>query len=483
MNERLSRHRTNPLQSLTTRLLLGFVLVSIIAVGLVALLANQVTSREFQLFVDRGRQARAERLAPLFAQYYTGNNNWDGVDTLMTSLTQALNLDRREPGSMGSMMGSLGRGRGFGMMMGGAADRMIVADAQGRVLADSTGQMKDRSIDATDLTNGAPIVVNGTKVGTLLVAAAGPARNPLETDFLSQVNRALVLGGLGAGLVAVILGFLLARQLTAPLRALTAAADRMSQGDLNQQVTVAGAGEVADLGHAFNEMAASLRRQETLRRNLLADTAHELRTPLSVIRGDLEALLDGVYEVTPDKLASLHEETMLLSRLVDDVRALSLAEAGQLLLKRERVSLRDVLTGIATNFGPLAETQNVQLQWQPPNDALEAAVDAQRVQQIIANLLSNALHHTPPGGTITVDARNGQDDVEITVTDTGPGITPEDLPHVFDRFWRGDTARRSDSSGLGLAIVRGLAEAHGGRAWAESTPGQGSAFHISLPRH
>jgi two-component system, OmpR family, sensor histidine kinase BaeS len=236
------------------------------------------------------------------------------------------------------------------------------------------------------------------------------------------------------------------------------------------------------LGHAFNEMAASLRRQETLRRNLLADTAHELRTPLSVIRGDLEALLDGVYEVTPDKLASLHEETMLLSRLVDDVRALSLAEAGQLQLKLERVSLRDVLAGIATNFGPLAETQDVRLQWQPPDDALEAEVDAQRVQQIIANLLSNALHHTPSGGTIALNAHGRRDDVEITVADTGPGITPEDLSHVFDRFWRGDTIRRSDSSGLGLAIVRGLTEAHGGRAWAESTLGQGSVFHVSLPR-
>ncbi len=307
--------------------------------------------------------------------------------------------------------------------------------------------------------------------------------NPLEATFLSQVNDALILGGLGAGLIAVILGFLLARQLTAPLRALTMAAERLSRGDLSQRVTVQGTSEVAELGHAFNEMAASLSRQEMLRRSLLADTAHELRNPLSVIRGDLEAMLDGVYETSPDKLASLHEETLLLSRLVDDVRALSLAEAGQLHLKREQVSLRDVLTIVATNFAPLAEMQGVRLEWKAPPDPLEASVDSQRVQQIVANLLSNALHHTPPEGTITLSAVDGRSQVEISVADTGPGIAPENLPHVFDRFWRGDTVSHSDSSGLGLAIVRGLAQAHGGSAWVESPLGQGATFRVSLPRH
>jgi two-component system, OmpR family, sensor kinase len=483
MIESTSDPRIDFVNSLTARLLLGFILVSVIAVGLVAVLANQVTAREFQLYVSRGRQGRAERLAPLFAQYYTQNSSWAGVETLVTSVSLAADLNRREPGaSFGPGAGRSRPGMLPGMMFGGATDRLVLTDAQGRIVADSAGQLKDKTISSADLDNGAPITLNGTRVGTLLIAASGPVSSPLENDFLHQVNHALVLGGLGAGLIAIILGFLLARQLTAPLRVLTAAAERMSHGDLSQRVTVKGTSEVVELGQAFNEMSASLSRQETLRRSLLADTAHELRNPLSVIRGDLEAMLDGVYEATPDKLASLHEETLLLSRLVDDVRALSLAEAGQLQLKRERVSLRDVLSIAATNFAPLAEIQGVQLQWQPTADALEADVDSQRVQQIVANLLTNALHHTPSGGTITLSAGNGRNGVEISVADTGPGIAPENLPHVFDRFWRGNTVRQSDSSGLGLAIVRGLAQAHGGAAWAESTVGRGSSFYVSLPR-
>jgi signal transduction histidine kinase len=362
-------------------------------------------------------------------------------------------------------------------------DRLVLTDDKGRVVADSAGKLKSKALGPSDLQNGAPILVNQARVGTLLVAYSAPIRDPLETDFLQQVNRALMFGGLGAALVAVFLGFVLARQLTAPLRALTAAAESMSAGNLNQRVNVQGSSEIVELGDAFNEMAASLSRQELLRRNLLADTAHDLRTPLSVIRSDLEAMLDGVYEPTPEKLASLHEETLVLSRLVDDVRALSLAEAGKLQLKRERVSLRDVLSIAATNFAPLAETQEVELRWQPPESDVDAEVDSQRVQQIVANLLSNALNHTPSGGTISLRIRDGSDSVEITVADTGPGIAPEDLPHVFDRFWQSDTTPRHDGSGLGLAIVRGLAQAHGGSAWAESAIGKGSIFHVTLPRY
>ena len=469
--------RLSPLNSLTIRLLLGFVLVGIIAVGLVAVLANQVTTREFQLYVSRGREMRAERLAPLFAQFYTQNHNWIGVDALLTSITQAIDLSRHDMSN--SAPPNRGRGRFMPGTFPGGADRLVLADDHGRVVADSSGKLQNETLGSTELQNGAPIVVDQTQVGTLVVAdPITPARDPLEMDFLRQVNGALLWGGLGAGLIAIMLGFLLARQLTAPLRALTAAADRMSGGNLNQAVDVRGTSEIAELGNAFNEMAASLSRQESLRRSLLADTAHELRNPLSVIRSDLEAMLDGVYEATPERLASLYEETLLLSRLVDDVRALSLAEAGKLLLKRERVSLRDVLSVVATNFAPLAEAQEVHLQWEAPDDALEAEVDSQRVQQIVANLLSNALHHTPSGGTISLSVRDGRGSVEIAVADTGPGIMQEDLPHVFDRFWRGDTDRRTDGSGLGLAIVRGLAQAHGGAAWAESAPGR----RVDLPR-
>jgi two-component system sensor histidine kinase BaeS len=173
---------------------------------------------------------------------------------------------------------------------------------------------------------------------------------------------------------------------------------------------------------------------------------------------------------------------VLLSRLVDDLRALSLAEAGQLQLKPERISLRDLLSTAAANFAPLAEVRGIHLRWEPPVDPLEADADAQRIQQVVANLLSNALQHTPAGGTITLSAQAQAGEVEIRVADTGPGLAPEDLPHIFDRFWQRDTKRTGEGSGLGLAIVRGLVQAHGGHVGVESTPGQGAVFHLKLPR-
>jgi signal transduction histidine kinase len=466
------------LSSLAVRLLLGFVLVSLVAVGLVALLANQVTTRQFELYVSRGQQMRAERLASFFAEYYSEKGSWEGIAALVTSLSS-------EGGTATHGMGmGMGRGRRgdvpFGMMAG-QTDRLILADAQGTVVADSEGKLVGQTLSPQDLDRGAAVTVDKSRVGTLLVTVTGAPYDPLQVEFLSQVNRALVWAGLGAGLLAILLGFIVARQLTAPLRVLTVAAERMAEGDLAQQVNVRGADEIAELGQAFNQMATSLAQQETLRRNLMADIAHELRTPLSVIRVDLEALLDGVYEATPDRLASLQEETVLLARLVDDLRALSLAEAGQLQLKPERTSIRDLLSTAAANFAPLAEVRGIRLNWEPPADPLEADVDAQRIQQVVANLLSNALQHTTTGGTITLRAQAQADEVEIRVADTGPGIAAEDLPHVFDRFWQSDTKHTGEGSGLGLAIVRGLVQAHGGRVGVESTPGQGAVFHLTLP--
>jgi signal transduction histidine kinase len=284
---------------------------------------------------------------------------------------------------------------------------------------------------------------------------------------------------LAAGAVALILGLLLARQLTAPLRALTHAAHGLAQGDL-LQVHVRGEDEIGELGQAFNQMARSLDRQQVLRRNMMADIAHELRTPLSVIRGDLEALLDGLFEPTPETLASLQEETLLLARLVDDLQALAQAEAGQLQLARQSVDLVELLQGVVASFDLQAKSQGQNLSLDPDNDLPPVQADPQRVRQVVANLISNALRHAPDSGRVTVSAARQSDQVEISVVDDGPGIAPEDMDHVFDRFWRGHRSR-AGSTGLGLNIARELVRAHGGRIWAESEAGEGAAFRFTLP--
>ncbi|MGD8736665.1 MAG: ATP-binding protein [Anaerolineae bacterium] len=458
-------------RSLWVKLLVAFVLVAIVAVGVVAVLANRTTTRSFEIYVSQGKQVRAERLGPEFAAYYLRTGSWDGVDELMASLVEG-------------QTGGRGEGRGRGQGTGFSADRLLLADPDGRVIADSQSELVGQRLSDMELAVGVPMVVNDQAVGTLLVTAEGTVHESLESEFLQQVNRSLLWAGLAAGGVALVLGSLLAWQLTAPLRALTRAAHRLADGEATQ-VTVRSADEIGELGTAFNQMAQSLARQEMLRRNMMADIAHELRTPLSVIRGDLEALLDGVYKPSPKALASLQEETLLLSRLVNDLQALAQAEAGQLRLERRATDLSGLLEGVVAGFELQAESQSQRLRLDLAADLPLVDVDPQRVRQVVANLLSNAMRHAPAGvdgrdGQVVVAAGVNEGMAQVSVSDDGPGIPADEVAHVFDRFWRGGAAR-AEGSGLGLAIARELVRAHGGRIWVESEVGQGSRFSFTLP--
>jgi len=296
------------------------------------------------------------------------------------------------------------------------------------------------------------------------------------------------LGGCGLALALPLLALALAvrawRSIAQPLGAVMEAADALAEGDLSARVPEGRPGEFGGLARSFNRMASELQRAEQVRRNLTADVAHELRTPLHIIQGNLEGILDGVYEATPDHINDTLEETQLLARLVDDLQMLSLAEMGELPLQRERVDVRGLLADVATSFGGQAEAAGVALQVTTPEDALELAVtaDADRLDQVLSNLVANALRHTPAGGAITLSAFAQDDSVQIVVADTGSGIPAADLPYVFDRFWRGDRSRAGAGSGLGLAIARQLVLAHQGRIEVSSTEGMGTVFTVTLPR-
>src|SRR5215216_1391739 len=284
----------------------------------------------------------------------------------------------------------------------------------------------------------------------------------------------LLLGLLG---VAFLAGRAV-RRMAAPIGEVMEAADRVAGGDYSARVQVRGSGEVARLTHAFNQMTERLQANEAQRRVLLADVAHELRTPLSVIRGNVEGMLDGVYPADGTNLGPVLEETAVMARLLDDLQTLSTAEAGVLRLHRERVDPLALAQDMVAALRPRADRAGVSLEVRATGPVPEIDLDQVRIGEVLANLLTNAIRHTPRGGAVRVVVSPAPGGVAFAVSDTGPGIDARDLPHVFDRFVK---SADSGGAGLGLAIARGLVEAHGGRITAESTPGAGTTMRFVLP--
>jgi signal transduction histidine kinase len=274
------------------------------------------------------------------------------------------------------------------------------------------------------------------------------------------------------------------RGIATPLANVMAAADAVAEGDLSVRVPeTSGRNEFVQLTRSFNRMTAELERADLQRRNLTADVAHELRTPLHIIQGNLEGIIDGVYQPTDEHITATLDETRLLARLVDDLHTLSLAEAGQLPLKREKVIIDELLADIYTSFSGQAEAKGIDLTV-ISEPGLTTQGDMDRLDQALSNLVVNALRHTSAAGEIHLQARRVGTEIRIQVRDTGEGISAADLPYIFDRFWRGDRSRSHASGaggGLGLAIVKQLVRAHNGRVDVESTPGQGTTFTITFP--
>lgn len=298
-----------------------------------------------------------------------------------------------------------------------------------------------------------------------------------------------VICGIPAAFIvsALAIGGVFFRRIGRPLADVMSAADAVAEGDFSIRVRENVPGEFGQLARSFNRMTSELDRAGAQRRNLTADVAHELRTPLQIIQGNLEGILDGVYPPDREHIQATLEETRLLARLVSDLQTLSLAEAGQLPLHKVEVSTADLLEDAVTSFGGQAAATGIQLCTQVEEDAANSTlyVDADRIDQVLSNLVSNALRHTPPGGKITLRARANGESITVEVEDSGPGILPADLPFIFDRFYRGDRARSRETgagSGLGLAIARQLIQAHGGKIQAENLAGGGAVFKIDFPR-
>ena len=461
--------------SLYWKLTLAFILVAFTTAGLVAIAIRFSSASSLNQLIFDQQRATAEQA---LSDYYSTNGSWNGVASYWDQLNPISSM--MGPGAVNPM----GRGGGRQQNLHDPHGMFGLADPQGDVVISVDPRYPVGASVPLDVLNaGSPLTVNGQQVGVILNSDQQVGLDPNETQFLQRTNHALVLAGLGALAVALVMGVVLARTLTTPLSALTGAAQRIAKGELEQQVQVASQDEIGRLAEAFNRMSQEVARANNLRRRMTADIAHDLRTPLTVIGGYIESMRDGVLAATPERLALIYAEIERLQSMVGDLRMLSQADAGELSLHVQKIAPRPFLERAAAVFAHKAESQQVALSIMAAESLPEINVDEARLMQVMDNLLGNALRYTPAGGKIELSAQSEGSKLTLAVRDSGPGIAAQDLPYIFDRFYRADPSRSTDggASGLGLAIVKALVEAQAGRVWAESVEGVGTTIKMEFP--
>lgn len=482
-------------RSLTAKLILAFVLVAAITGLVLALVFRSLNATHFDDFV---LDQQSDALVTQLQIYYQENGSWDALSDAMIigEIDPSTTTVATVPVPGGMDMGT-GQGRGWqgGMGMGSGRGNMPRAGESRRLfgLADADGKVVipvnqyrtvGDTVPTTELNQGVPITVDGQQVGTLLRVNRLPGYSTAEAVFLQRTNTTLLLAILGAILIAGLIGVLIARSLTRPLKQLTTAVERVSPGQPAPQVAVTSRDEIGELSQAFNQMSADLERSTQIRRQLTADIAHDLRTPLTVIGGYIESMRDGVLSPTPERLTLIYAEIERLKRMVGDLRTLSMADSGEISLQCQPLTPSALLEQAAALFRPLAMRKGVELTVSASETLPAIRGDEMRLMQVMENLLANALRYTPAGGNIRLSAKTTGSHVLLRVQDSGSGIPAEELPYIFERFQKGDKARTSEDdsgSGLGLAIVKALVEAHGGRVTVASTAGSGSVFTVMLP--
>lgn len=458
---------------LAAKLGVSFVVVILLAVALIYGLIMWAIPQQFDEYRRTSRESFATEVAMLLSRYRDQEGTWKGVGERVLFAPFIVDLGDQ------SLEGNVSI---FDV-------EIILFDANGKLISTNdfawlNTQERDAngSVWITDelARDGIPVMVQDVQEGVLIVGNVGnPGKS--ESAFLSTVaESALIGGGIAIGL-ALFLSTMLIVQILRPLRALSRATDRVAEGDMPDEVNLKTHDELGRLGDSFNHMLESLRLSEAVRHTMTADIAHELRTPVTIIQGTLEAILDGIYEPSEEFIAPIYEETLHLGRLIDDLRDLALAEAGELRLEKDSVNIIELIKQVSeTAF--LSREDAPHLHLDMPNVLPRIQLDGKRFRQVIANLLSNAIRHTPKDGDVYIRARRVNGEVEMSVSDTGPGIKPEDLQHLFERFYRGDPARgRSAGSGLGLAIVKQWVEAHGGTIEVENRKSGGARFVVHIP--
>ena len=433
--------------ALALRLTLAFLGVALATIALLAILTAVLASADVRSLASRQRTELTGAIAVAAGASWQSTQSWASAD-----LSPVFDLAAR------------------------TGAEVEVRDNAGAVVAASTGFGLPTGLPQYS----APVVIHGSKVGAVMTrftdAGLASADNTLEEALFRAIAGAAGL----AALVALVTGLGVARRITRPVERIIAVTRAMSRGERSARVgQVRAPGELAELGTALDRMADTLDRQEQLRRDMVADVAHELRTPVAVLQAGHEALLDGVTEPTPDQLASLRDEVLRLARMVSDLQDMAAADAAALQLALRDCDLADVAAQAADSLAPRFEAASIRLERElGPAPVLG---DPRWLHQIVTNLLTNALKYTPPFGNVAVQTSRAGPDAVLTVTDTGVGIPADELPLIFDRFWRGRQATQTSGTGIGLAIAAELAQAHNGRLSAQSEPGHGTEMTLTLP--
>lgn len=443
-------------RSLLFRMIAAFSVVILVALLAVFTFMSWSTAAEFERFRANVDAQRAEDVRYALVRYYVNSGDWTGIQPYVKHIADMWEW------------------------------RIIVTDADGVVVADSAEDLLGTLY--TDETPGMIVSTFGgaQSLGTLYVEPQTPpgTERALLAVTLERIGQFLLLGLLVATAFAVVLAWFLTRRILAPVAELRGAVQRLGAGDLSQRVGVTDESEIGELAAAFNTMAGALQHANQVQRQMIADIAHELRTPLSNIRGYIEAVRDKVIEPDEETVATLDAEALLLSRLVDDLQEISIVEAGQMTLDIQPEDLTELLSHTTDAMRAIAGTHQIRLELCAPDSLPLVSIDYHRISQVLRNLLENAIAHTSEGGHIAIAAVPRGSYVEVSVSDNGAGIDAEDLPYIFDRFYRADRSRTraTGGRGLGLTISKGLVEAHGGTITVTSTRGKESRFSFTVPR-
>ncbi|MBA4376498.1 MAG: hypothetical protein C0401_10050 [Anaerolinea sp.] len=450
---------------LKLRLILAFIGVAFAAIVSIVVYTNIDSNRQLNYYMTHGGQFGVENMVITLEDFYQTNQSWAGVETVF---------------STGIM------GKGMGGNVRGIMSQFALADMDGKIIwSESTYSVGDK-LGQENLKNAIMLIGdNKQTTGFLVVEGVNSIQASEISPFVEKLRTAVLWAGGIASLVALFLAIVTANQLLKPIRDLTKATSVLSSGNLSTRVNVTGKDEIATLGTAFNHMAESLEVAEERKKALTADVAHELRTPIAVQKAQIEAMMDGVLPLNNENLSTIADQTNFLSRMVDDLRILALADAGELLLEMQPIVLSEWLPKIVENFRPQAEVNHATITLDINQNVIGSTVsiDTDRLYQILLNLLSNAMRYGKIEGVIDVALNIKQERLCIAVHDHGPGIPAESIPHLFERFYRDDRARSRDTggTGLGLSIAKKLAQLMGGDVTGGNHPAGGALFEVYLP--